>query len=114
MKGSANHAAGMFPLPTRKGSSGYWGEVLDLVFEEPRESKFVCPRTRRYQIWVSAMAQLKAAWDAGRRTFADDETLIDLLKRLAQFSRTLIDVRRAYTLTVERPRIGSSSSTTKA
>ena len=61
--------------------------VLDLVFEEPRESKFVVsPNAPVRQIWVSAMSRsYKLAWDDGRGTFAlNDETLIALLDRLAR------------------------------
>jgi CyaY protein len=61
--------------------------VLDLVFEEPREGKFVVsPNAPVRQIWVSAMAKsYKLAWDDGRKTFAlGDETLVALLNRLAR------------------------------
>lgn len=65
--------------------------VLDLVFEEPTESKFVVsPNAPVRQIWVSAMAKsYKLAWSAERTAFAlDGETLPDLLTRLA---RTFLD-----------------------
>ena len=61
--------------------------VLDLVFEEPRETKFVVsPNAPVRQIWVSAMARsFKLAWDDGRQVFAlNGETLVDLLDRLAR------------------------------
>ena len=60
--------------------------VLDLVFEEPREAKFVVsPNAPVRQIWVSAMSRsYKLAWDDSRHVFAlNGEPLIDLLKRLA-------------------------------
>ena len=60
--------------------------VLDLVFEEPRESKFVVsPNAPVRQIWVSAMSRsYKLAWDDERKVFAlNGESLVDLLKRLA-------------------------------
>lgn len=59
--------------------------VLDLVFEEPREMKFVVsPNAPVRQIWVSAMAKsYKLAWDESRRAFAlGSETLVELLERL--------------------------------
>ena len=61
--------------------------VLDLVFEEPRETKFVVsPNAPVRQIWVSAMARsFKLAWDDGRQVFAlNGETLVDLLDRLTR------------------------------
>ena len=61
--------------------------VLDLVFEEPRESKFVVsPNAPVRQIWVSAMSRsYKLAWDDERKVFAlSGEALVDLLKRLAK------------------------------
>ena len=44
--------------------------VLDLVFEEPRESKFVVsPNAPVRQIWVSAMSRsYKLAWDDERES----------------------------------------------
>jgi len=60
--------------------------VLDLVFEEPRESKFVVsPNAPVRQIWVSAMSRsYKLAWDNERKVFAlNGEALVDLLKRLS-------------------------------
>jgi CyaY protein len=61
--------------------------VLNLVFEEPRDAKFVVsPNAPVRQIWVSAMARsYKLAWAPEADTFAlDGETLPDLLGRLAQ------------------------------
>jgi CyaY protein len=60
--------------------------VLDLVFEEPRESKFVVsPNAPVRQIWISAMSRsYKLAWDDDRKLFAlNGEALVDLLKRLS-------------------------------
>ncbi len=61
--------------------------VLDLVFEEPRDAKFVVsPNAPVRQIWVSAMSRsYKLAWDADRDVFAlSGEALVDLLQRLAK------------------------------
>jgi len=60
--------------------------VLDLVFEEPRDAKFVVsPNAPVRQIWVSAMSRsYKLAWDDERKVFAlNGEALTDLLKRLS-------------------------------
>jgi iron donor protein CyaY len=60
--------------------------VLDLVFEEPRDAKFVVsPNAPVRQVWISAMSRsYKLAWDDARNVFAlNDEALVDLLKRLA-------------------------------
>jgi iron-sulfur cluster assembly protein CyaY len=61
--------------------------VLNLLFEEPGEAKFVIsPNAPVRQIWVSAMARsYKLSWDAERGAFAlDAETLPQLLDRLAR------------------------------
>ena len=61
--------------------------VLNLVFEEPSEMKFVVsPNAPVRQIWVSAMARsYKLAWVPGLDAFAlDGETLPLLLDRLAK------------------------------
>jgi frataxin-like iron-binding protein CyaY len=61
--------------------------VLDLVFEEPRDTKFVVsPNAPLRQIWVSAMSKsYKLAWDAPRGSFAlNGEALSDLLRRLTR------------------------------
>ena len=61
--------------------------VLDLVFEEPREAKFVVsPNAPVRQIWVSAMARsYKLTWDGDREVFAlNGEALVDLLRRLTR------------------------------
>jgi CyaY protein len=60
--------------------------VLDLVFEEPRDAKFVVsPNAPVCQIWISAMSRsYKTAWDDERQLFAlNGESLTDLLRRLA-------------------------------
>ncbi len=65
--------------------------VLDLVFEEPSETKFVVsPNAPVRQIWVSAMARsYKLTWTAERAEFMlEGETLAELLARLA---RTFLD-----------------------
>src|SRR5215204_1062347 len=61
--------------------------VLNLLFEEPGEAKFVIsPNAPVRQIWVSAMARsYKLAWSAEKNVFAiDGEPLSQLLERLAR------------------------------
>jgi iron donor protein CyaY len=61
--------------------------VLNLVFEEPTETKFVVsPNAPVRQIWVSAMARsYKLAWAPERGAFAiDGEALPQLLERLTR------------------------------
>ena len=61
--------------------------VLNLVFEEPVDTKFVVsPNAPVRQIWVSAMARsYKLAWVPELGEFAlDGETLPRLLERLAR------------------------------
>lgn len=61
--------------------------VLDLVFEEPADGKFVVsPNAPVRQIWVSAMARsYKLTWTPDRSEFMlDGETLAELLTRLAR------------------------------
>jgi CyaY protein len=61
--------------------------VLNLLFEEPGEAKFVVsPNAPVRQIWVSAMARsYKLAWSPEKRAFAlESETLPQLLERLAR------------------------------
>jgi CyaY protein len=61
--------------------------VLNLVFEEPAEAKFVVsPNAPVRQIWVSAMARsYKLAWAPELSAFAlNGETLPQLLDRLAR------------------------------
>ncbi len=59
--------------------------VLNVVFEEPREAKFVVsPNAPVRQIWVSAMSRsYKLAWDGEGQAFAlNGEALPALLTRL--------------------------------
>ena len=61
--------------------------VLNLVFEEPSETKFVVsPNSPVRQIWVSAMSRsYKLAWSPELNAFAlNGETLDQLLERLAR------------------------------
>ena len=61
--------------------------VLNLVFEEPLDTKFVVsPNAPVRQIWVSAMARsYKLAWATELGTFAlNGEPLIGLLERLTR------------------------------
>ena len=61
--------------------------VLDLVFEEPTDTKFVVsPNAPVRQIWISAMARsYKLPWAPESDAFAlNGETLPDLLERLAK------------------------------
>jgi CyaY protein len=61
--------------------------VLQLVFEEPSDAKFVVsPNAPVRQIWVSAMARsYKLSWSPQRGAFAlDAEALPELLERLAR------------------------------
>jgi iron donor protein CyaY len=61
--------------------------VLNLLFEEPGEAKFVIsPNAPVRQIWVSAMARsYKLAWSPEKTAFAlDGEALPQLLERLAR------------------------------
>ena len=61
--------------------------MLNLVFEEPSEGRFVVvPNAPVRQIWVSAMARsYKLSWAPEARCFAlNGETLSQLLDRLAR------------------------------
>ena len=61
--------------------------VLNLVFEEPRDAKFVVsPNAPVRQIWVSAMAKsYKLSWAPDLNSFAlNTETLAGLLDRLTR------------------------------
>lgn len=61
--------------------------VLNLVFEEPSETKFVVsPNAPVRQIWVSAMARsYKLGWSPELGAFAlDGESLPTLLERLTR------------------------------
>ena len=78
----------LVPLADREGFEiEAQNGVLQIVFEEPRDAKFVVsPNAPVRQIWVSAMSRsYKLAWDAEHGTFAlNGEALIDLLGRLAR------------------------------
>jgi len=66
--------------------------VLQVVFEEPQETKFVIsPNAPVRQIWVSAMARsYKLSWAPERNAFVlDTDALPQLLERLA---RTFLDI----------------------
>jgi iron-sulfur cluster assembly protein CyaY len=78
-------------LPLADSGDGFEVElqngVLNLVFEEPSEMKFVVsPNAPVRQIWVSAMSRsYKLAWAPELGAFAlDGETLPKLLERLAR------------------------------
>jgi frataxin-like iron-binding protein CyaY len=78
-------------LPLADSGDGFEVElqngVLNLVFEEPSEMKFVVsPNAPVRQIWVSAMSRsYKLAWAPELGAFAlDGETLPKLLDRLAR------------------------------
>jgi iron donor protein CyaY len=61
--------------------------VLDVVFEEPSDAKFVVsPNAPMRQIWISAMAKsYKLSWDESNEAFAlNGETLAVLLERLTR------------------------------
>src|SRR6185436_11163203 len=61
--------------------------VLDLVFEEPVDTKFVVsPNAPVRQIWVSAMSRsFKLSWAPESEAFAlNGETLPTLLERLTR------------------------------
>jgi iron donor protein CyaY len=79
---------GLLPLADEAGFEvELQNGVLDLVFEEPRDAKFVVsPNAPVRQIWVSAMSRsYKLAWDDQRQAFVlGDETLATLLNRLAR------------------------------
>ena len=78
----------LLPLPDEAGFEiELQNGVLDLVFEEPRDAKFVVsPNAPVRQVWVSAMSRsYKLAWDDARNVFAlNGEALVDLLQRLAK------------------------------
>ena len=59
--------------------------VLDVVFEEPRDAKFVVsPNAPVRQIWISAMSKsYKLAWD-GQTFSLNGEALSALVSRLAR------------------------------
>jgi CyaY protein len=83
------HARGtLLPLADSEGFEvELQNGVLDLVFEEPRDAKFVVsPNAPVRQIWVSAMSRsYKLSWDLDAGAFVlDGESLDALLDRLAR------------------------------
>ena len=83
---AARHA--LLPLADNEGFEvELQNGVLNLVFEEPVETKFVVsPNAPVRQIWVSAMSRsFKLSWAPDAGAFAlDGETLPTLLDRLAR------------------------------
>jgi iron donor protein CyaY len=93
----ALHEARRGLLPLADTDAGFELElqngVLNLVFEEPSETKFVVsPNAPVRQIWVSAMGKsYKLAWSPEQNAFAiNGEALPQLLDRL---SRTFLGKR---------------------
>ena len=82
----ARHA--LLPLADQEGFEvELQNGVLNLVFEEPSETKFVIsPNAPVRQVWVSAMARsYKLAWAPDTQAFVlGDETLPQLLERLTR------------------------------
>jgi CyaY protein len=78
----------LLPLADREGFEiELQNGVLDLVFEDPVEAKFVVsPNAPVRQIWVSAMARsYKLPWAPESDAFAlNGETLVQLLERLTR------------------------------
>lgn len=78
----------LFPLADAEGFEiELRNGVLDLVFEEPREARFVVsPNAPVRQIWISAMARsYKLSWAPDAGAFAlNGETLQQLLERLTR------------------------------
>ncbi len=78
----------LLPLADREGFEvELQNGVLNLIFEEPAESRFVVsPNAPVRQIWVSAMARsYKLSWTPDAGTFAlNGEALPQLLERLAR------------------------------
>jgi CyaY protein len=78
----------LLPLADEEGFElEFQNGVLNLVFEEPHDSKFVVsPNAPVRQIWVSALSRsFKLSWDADREVFAlAGEALPDLLSRLTR------------------------------
>ena len=78
----------LLPLADTEGFEvEFQNGVLDLVFEEPVNTKFVVsPNAPVRQIWISAMARsYKLAWTPESEVFAlNGETLPQLLQRLTR------------------------------
>jgi len=83
---AARHA--LLPLADSEGFEvELQNGVLNLVFEEPAETKFVVsPNAPVRQIWVSAMSRsFKLSWSAEAGAFVlDGEPLPQLLNRLTR------------------------------
>ena len=83
---AARHA--LLPLADSEGFEvELQNGVLNLVFEEPSEMKFVVsPNAPVRQIWVSAMARsYKLSWASDKNAFVlDGEALPQLLERLTR------------------------------
>jgi CyaY protein len=83
-----NARRSLLPLADREGFEvELQNGVLNLVFEEPTDMKFVVsPNAPVRQIWVSAMARsYKLSWAPDQQVFAlNGETLPQLLERLAR------------------------------
>ena len=82
----AQHA--LLPLADKEGFEvELQNGVLQIVFEEPSEAKFVVsPNAPMRQVWVSAMSRsYKLPWSSDQSTFAlDGEPLNTLLERLVR------------------------------
>ena len=91
---AARHA--LLPLADSEGFEvELQNGVLNLVFEEPAETKFVVsPNAPVRQIWISAMARsYKLAWAPQFGAFAlDGETLPNLLDQKAAHLRVLFRI----------------------
>jgi frataxin len=78
----------LLPLADREGFEvELQNGVLDLVFEEPRDTKFVVsPNAPVRQVWVSAMSRsFKLSWSAEQQAFVlENEPLVTLLQRLTE------------------------------
>jgi iron donor protein CyaY len=78
----------LLPLADREGFEvELQNGVLNLVFEEPSEARFVVsPNAPVRQIWVSAMSRsYKLSWAPDQQAFVlDGETLPQLLERLTR------------------------------
>src|SRR3954454_18702627 len=83
---------GLLPLADREGFEvELQNGVLNVVFEEPVETKFVVsPNAPVRQIWVSAMSRsFKLSWTPDPAPSAlDGETLPRMLERLARTYHT--------------------------
>jgi len=78
----------LLPLSDQEGFEvDFSNGVLNIVFEEPAEAKFVVsPNAPMRQIWLSAMAKsYKLSWSDDARAFTlNGETLNALIERLTR------------------------------